>query len=40
MIIIIIIKSRRIRRTGHVVRMGKKRNAYTILVGKAEGKDH
>jgi hypothetical protein len=24
--------------TGHVTRMGKKRNAYRILVGKPEGK--
>jgi hypothetical protein len=36
--IIRIIKSRRMRRAGHVVRMGAKRNAYRILVGKAEGK--
>jgi hypothetical protein len=32
------IKSRRIRWTGHVVRMGEKRNAYSILVRKPEGK--
>jgi hypothetical protein len=32
------IKSRRMRWTGHVVRMGEKRNAYRILVGKPEGK--
>jgi hypothetical protein len=32
------IKSKRMRWTGHVVRMRKKRNAYRILVGKAEGK--
>jgi hypothetical protein len=31
---IIIIKSRRIRWTGHVARMGETRNAYRILVGK------
>jgi hypothetical protein len=36
--IIIIIKSRRIRWTRHVARMGEKRNAYRILVGKPEGK--
>jgi hypothetical protein len=32
------IKSRRMRWAGHVVQMGEKRNAYTILVGKSEGK--
>jgi hypothetical protein len=32
------IKSRRMRYTGHVARMGEKRNAYRILVGKPEGK--
>jgi hypothetical protein len=32
------IKSRRIRWAGHVARMGEKRNAYRILVGKPEGK--
>jgi hypothetical protein len=32
------IKSRRMRWTGHVTRMGEKRNAYRILVGKPEGK--
>jgi hypothetical protein len=37
--IITIIKSRRIRRAGHVTRIGKKKkNAYRILVGKPEGK--
>jgi hypothetical protein len=36
--IIRIIKSRRMRWAGHVARMGKKRNAYRILVGKPEGK--
>jgi hypothetical protein len=35
--IIITIKSR-IRWAGHVARMGEKRNAYRILVGKPEGK--
>jgi hypothetical protein len=29
--------SRRMRWTGHVVRMGEKRNAYRIFVGKPEG---
>jgi hypothetical protein len=33
-----IIKSRRMRWEGHVARMGTKRNAYRILVGKPEGK--
>jgi hypothetical protein len=32
------IKSRRMRWVGHVARMGEKRNAYRILVGKPEGK--
>jgi hypothetical protein len=36
--IIRIIKSRRMRWAGHVARMGKKRNAYRILVRKTEGK--
>jgi hypothetical protein len=36
--IIRIIKSRRMRRAGHVTRMGEKRNAYRLLVGKPEGK--
>jgi hypothetical protein len=36
--IIRIIKSRRMRLAGHVARMGEKRNAYRILVGKHEGK--
>jgi hypothetical protein len=35
--IIIMIKSRRMRWAGHVARMGEKRNAYRILVGKPEG---
>jgi hypothetical protein len=34
--VIRIIKSRRMRWTGHVARMGKKRNAYRILMGKPE----
>jgi hypothetical protein len=36
--IIRIIKSRRMRWTGHVARMGDKRNPYRLLVGKPEGK--
>jgi hypothetical protein len=32
------IKSRRMRLAGHVARMGEKRNTYSILVGKPEGK--
>jgi hypothetical protein len=31
-------KSRRMRWAGHVARIGEKRNAYRILVGKSEGK--
>jgi hypothetical protein len=37
--IIRIIKSRRMRGAGHVARMGEKRNAYRLLVGKPEGKE-
>jgi hypothetical protein len=33
-----IIKSRRMRWAGHVARMGEKRNVYSLLVGKPEGK--
>jgi hypothetical protein len=33
-----IIKTRKMRWTGHVGRMGENRNAYRILVGKPEGK--
>jgi hypothetical protein len=36
--IIGIIKLRRMRLAGLVARMGEKRNAYRLLVGKAEGK--
>jgi hypothetical protein len=36
--IISMMKSRRMRWAGHVERMGKKRNAFRILVGKPEGK--
>jgi hypothetical protein len=38
--IIRMIKSRRMRWAGHVARMEVKRDAYTILVGKPEGRDH
>jgi hypothetical protein len=33
-----LIKSRWMRWTGHVARMGEMRNAYNILVGKSEGR--
>jgi hypothetical protein len=33
-----VIKSRRMRRIGHVARIGEVRNAYRILIGKSEGK--
>jgi hypothetical protein len=33
-----IMKARRMRWTGHVARMGEKRNAYRLLVGKPEGR--
>jgi hypothetical protein len=36
--IIRMMKSRRMRWAEHVARMGEKRNAYRILVGKPEGK--
>jgi hypothetical protein len=36
--IIRIIKSRRMRWAGHVVRTGEKRNAYRLLVGEPEGR--
>jgi hypothetical protein len=32
------IKSRRMRWAGHAARMGRKMNAYRMLVGKPEGK--
>jgi hypothetical protein len=34
----IMIKSRRMTWAGHVARMGEKKNAYRILVGKPKGK--
>ena len=36
--IILVIKSRRMRRAGNVVRMGDGRDAHKVLVGKPEGK--
>ena len=36
--IVWVIKSRRMRWAGHVVRMGKERCVYRALVGKSEGK--
>jgi hypothetical protein len=36
--IIRIMKARRMKWAGHVVRMGEKRNAYRLLVGKPEGR--
>jgi len=36
--IVLVIKSRRMRWAGHVVRMGEERWAYSVLVGKPEGK--
>jgi hypothetical protein len=38
--IIRMIKSRRMRWAGQVARMGETMNAYRILVGKPEGKNH
>jgi hypothetical protein len=37
-LLIRIIKSRKMRWAGHVARMGEKRNAYRLLVGKRVGK--
>jgi hypothetical protein len=36
--IIRMVKTRRMRLAGHVAQMGEKRNGYSILVGKPEGK--
>jgi len=36
--IVRVIKSRRMRRAGHVARMGGERGVYRVLVGKPEGK--
>jgi hypothetical protein len=38
--IIWFINSRRLRWAVHVTRMGKRKRAYRILVGKSEGKNH
>jgi hypothetical protein len=38
--IIRVIKDRRMGWARHVARMGEKRNAYRLLVGKPEGRDH
>jgi len=35
-----VIKSRRMRWTGHVARMGERRGVYRILVGKLRERDH
>jgi len=35
--IVSIMKSRRMRREGHVARMGERRGVYRVLVGKPEG---
>ena len=36
--IVWVIKSRRMRWVGHVVRMGEERGVYRVLVGKPDGK--
>jgi hypothetical protein len=36
--IVRLIKARRMRWTGHVARIGERRNVYRLLVGKPEGK--
>jgi len=36
--IVRVIKSRRMRRAGHVAHMGEERGVYRVLVGKPEGK--
>ena len=38
--IVRVVKSRRIRWAGHVVRMGEDRVVHRVLVGKPEGKSH
>ena len=37
--IVQVIRSRRMRWTGHVARMGERRGVYSILVGRPKGKD-
>jgi hypothetical protein len=36
--IVRVVKSRRMRRAGHVARMGEERGVHRVLVGKPEGK--
>jgi hypothetical protein len=36
--IVRVMKSRRMRRAGHVARMGEERGVYRVLVGKSEGR--
>ena len=36
--IVLVVKSRRMRWAGHVARMGERRGAHRVLVGKPEGK--
>jgi hypothetical protein len=38
LVVVVVIKSRRMRWAGHIVCMGKRRGLYRILVGKSEGK--
>ena len=38
--IIRVIKSRRMRRAGHVARRGKRRDAYKVLEGKPDRRNH
>jgi hypothetical protein len=38
--IIRVIKSKRMRWVGHVTRLGERRGAYRVLVGKSEGENH
>ena len=38
--IVRVIKSRRMRWTGHVARMGEERGVYRVLLRKPEGKNH
>jgi hypothetical protein len=35
---VLVMKLRRIKRTGHVARMGKKKVVYRVLLGESEGK--
>jgi hypothetical protein len=38
--IIRVTKSKRLKWPGHIAHMGKRRNAYRVLVGKPEGRNH